>query len=99
MQRLTSLLQVAYQERFSHFVVDEKTIFYVFHQVVEREYGTRGAANLTARYYKDKRLFVAAQSSLWAQEFQLARVSFCTLLNTELGQDVVLEIKVESSFK
>ena len=50
-------------------------------------------------FYKEKKLFVAAQSSLWAQEFQLARVSFCRLLNAELGQDVVLEIKVESQFR
>ncbi len=98
MQKLTSLLQVAYHERFFRPIVDEKTIFYVFHRVVEREYGSRGAANLTARYYKDKKLFVAAQSSLWAQEFQLARNSFRDLLNAELGQDVILEIKVESAF-
>ena len=78
--------------------LDDQTLFFVFRQVIIREFGARGGAHLEARYLKDKKLFVAAKSSLWAQEFSLEAENFRALLNQELGQEAILEIKVENAF-
>lgn len=78
--------------------LDDQTLFFVFRQVVTREFGIRGATHLEARYLKDKKLFVAAKSSIWAQELFLEQENFRQLLNRELGQEAILEIKVENAF-
>ncbi len=79
-------------------VLDDQSIFYVFKKIVAQEYGARGEQNIEARYYKDKKLFVASKSSLWMSELQLNRQYFIEKMNEELGTDAILEIKVESSF-
>lgn len=100
MRKLGSFLQKTYQERVSRPpVLDDRTVFYVCKRLIAREYGVRGGENLEPRYYKEKRLFIAARSSLWAQEFRLVRTAFVALLNDELGQEAVVEIKIESAWK
>jgi predicted nucleic acid-binding Zn ribbon protein len=99
MQSLSTLLVQSYQARVEQTVVlDDQTLFYVFRKIIAQEYGARGAAHLQARYCKDKKLFVAATSSLWAQEIHLARHSLMQLLNAELGQEAIQDIKVEHQF-
>ncbi|MEI8103852.1 MAG: DciA family protein [Candidatus Moraniibacteriota bacterium] len=99
MQDLRDLLkQSALQRVQQPSVLDDQTLFYVFKQLVTREFGAQGGTHLEARYFKDKKLFVAAKSSIWAQELFLEQENFRVLLNKELGQEVVEEIKVESSF-
>lgn len=79
--------------------VDDQTVFYVFRKVVQREYGARGEHNLEAKYFKDKKLFVSAKTSLWASELQQNRQAFIDALNKDFGLEAVLDIKVESAFR
>jgi predicted nucleic acid-binding Zn ribbon protein len=79
-------------------VLDDQTIFYMFKKMIAQEYGSRGEHNIEARYYKNKKLFVAAKSSLWMSELQLNRKHFIDKMNQQLGTEAIQEIKVESSF-
>jgi hypothetical protein len=79
-------------------VLDDQTIFYMFKKMIAQEYGSRGELNIEARFYKNKKLFVAAKSSLWMGELQLNRQYFIDKMNRELGTDAIADIKVESSF-
>jgi predicted nucleic acid-binding Zn ribbon protein len=98
MQKIGSLLMQTYQERVARVILDDQTVFYVFKKIVSLEYGTRGEQYIEARYYKNKKLFVAAKNSLWMSELQMSRDHFAELINKELGVEAVTEIKVESSF-
>lgn len=105
MKALGSLLMKTYQDRAQQIeqapktiVVDDQSVFYVFKKIISQEYGARGEQNIEARYYKDKKLFVASKSSLWMSELQLNRKHFTDKMNEELGIEAILEIKVESIF-
>ena len=98
MQKIGSLLMQTYQERVAKIVLDDQTVFFIFRKIVAQEYGARGEQYIEPRYYKNKKLFVAAKNSLWMSELQLSRQHFMDAINKELGQDAIIEIKVESSF-
>lgn len=98
MQKIGSLLTQAYQERVARTIIDDQSVFYVFKKIVAKEYGARGEQYIEPRYYKNKKLFVAAKNSLWMSELQLNRDHFMQAINQELGADAITEIKVESSF-
>lgn len=87
-----------YQERVSRVILDDQTVFYIFRKMVAQEYGVRGEQYIEARYYKNKKLFVAAKNSLWMSELQLSRQHFIDAINKEIGSEAVNEIKIESSF-
>lgn len=87
-----------YQERVAKVILDDQTVFYIFKKIVSQEYGARGEQYIEARYYKNKKLFVAAKNSLWMNELQMSRKHFMDAINKEIGSEAVLEIKVESSF-
>jgi hypothetical protein len=98
MQKIGSILMQTYQERVSRVVLDDQTVFYIFRKIVSQEYGARGEQYIEPRYYKNKKLFVAVKNSLWMSELQLSRDHFIRLMNQELGEGAISEIKVESSF-
>lgn len=98
MKKIGSLLMQTYQERVSRVILDDQTVFYIFRKMVAQEYGVRGGQYIEARYYKNKKLFVAAKNSLWMSELQLSRQHFIDAINKEIGSDAVNEIKIESSF-
>lgn len=74
--------------------VDEKTVFHIAKRVVEQEYGVRGVENITPVFYKEKKLFLAPRSSLWASEILLQRVHLTKCINATLGTEAVIEIKI-----
>lgn len=74
--------------------IDEKTIFYILKSVVVEEYGMRGSENIIPVLYKEKKLFLSPQSSLWASEIMLQREYLCQRINEILGREEVSEIKI-----
>lgn len=108
MKKIGNLLIAAYQARAEQqasepsapkkITLDDQSIFYVFKKMIAKEYGARGEQSIEARYYKNKKLFVAAKSSMWMSELQLNRQYFVDKINVEFGTEAVVEIKVESSF-
>lgn len=74
---------------------DEKSIFYAFKRVIADEYGKKGAQILTPRFIKNKKLFIASQSSNWANEIWINRHEIIRKLNQELDSEEIAEIKME----
>lgn len=74
--------------------IDEKTIFHIAKRVVTEEYGVRGGENIIPTFYKEKKLFLAPRSSLWASEILLGRTHICKRINDILGTEAVKEIKI-----
>lgn len=76
--------------------VDEKTIFYFFNKIIEREYGNKGLANLRTEILKNKKLFIKAKSSVWANELWLNRGEIIKKINKEISSPEIDEIKIKS---
>lgn len=74
--------------------LDEKTIFYIARRVLSEEYGLRGGENIVPTLYKDKKLFLSSQSSLWGNEVWLERERLREKMNTLLGSEGIVEIKL-----
>lgn len=74
--------------------IDEKTIFFLAEKVISSQYGTRGRENISPKFWKDGKLFFLSQNSLWAGEVWVNRESIRAKINAEIGNEMVLEIKV-----
>jgi predicted nucleic acid-binding Zn ribbon protein len=74
-------------------VLDEKTVFYVFQEIVREEFGKQGAAKLIPDYFQKKTIFVKFTSSAWASELRLTRKEIIQKINTKLGGQLIKEIK------
>lgn len=74
-------------------LADEKTVFYLAEKVIGELYGARGRKNISPRYWKKGKLFLACQSPLWANELWISRDELRERMNRELGYEGVSEIK------
>lgn len=59
------------------------------------EYGIRGGENIIPSLYQDKKLFLSSRSSLWGNEVWLEKERLRDKMNTWLGTEGILEIKVD----
>lgn len=76
-------------------LIDEKSIFYIFNKIIEREYGSRGLANLKPDFLKDKKIFVKAKGSVWANELWLNKEEIMEKINREIGSEELKEVKIK----
>jgi predicted nucleic acid-binding Zn ribbon protein len=74
-------------------VLDEKTAFYIFREVIEEEFGNQGASKLIPDYFQQKTIFVKFTSSAWASELRLTRKEILKKINERLGDKLIDEIK------
>ena len=74
-------------------VLDEKTIFHVVQKVINEEYGIRGKTNLKPDFYKNGKLFIQSESSVWKNELWINRTEIIFKLNKYLGSEEIKEIK------
>jgi len=75
-------------------ILDEKTVFYIAKKVLVEEYGIRGSENIIPAFYKEKKLFLSARSSLWGNEIWLERDRLREKMNALLGSEAISEIKM-----
>jgi len=94
MRRLADLINS--KKGFNKARIDEKTIFYFFNKIIEREYGNKGLANLKPEIIKNRKLFVMAKSSVWANELWLNREEIAKEINQEIGAPEINEIKIKN---
>jgi hypothetical protein len=64
-------------------------------KVLVEEYGIRGGENIIPSLYQDKKLFLSSRSSLWGNEVWLEKERLRDKMNTWLGTEGILEIKVD----
>lgn len=74
--------------------IDEKTIFFLAEKVILSQYGMRGRENISPKFWKEGKLFLFSQNSLWAGEVWTNRESIRAKINKEIGEEIVSEIKV-----
>lgn len=74
-------------------VLDEKTAFYIFREVIQEEFGKQGASKLIPDYFSQKTIFVKFTSSAWASELRLTRKEIIKRINEKLGSQLIEEIK------
>jgi hypothetical protein len=76
-------------------VIDDKSILFLFGNIIKEEYGKKGSQSLTGKYIKDKKIFVKAENSNWANEFLINKAAIIRKMNNDLGgseiKDIVLE--------
>ncbi len=94
MKKLADLINS--KKGFSGARIDEKTIFYFFNKIIEREYGNKGLASLRPEILKNKKLFIKAKSSVWANELWLNRQGIAKEINKEIGSPEIDEIKIKN---
>ncbi len=94
MKKISSLLR---KKKFSQkkTVLDEKTAFYVFREVIKEEFGNQGAAKLIPDYFSQGVIFVKFQSSAWGSELWLMRQEIVKKINQKLGGDFLEGIKLK----
>lgn len=95
MKSLKNLLSKKLPERLASkkMVLDDKTVFYVFKKVIQEQFGNLGVENFQADYFSGKTIFIRCQSSAWASELWLNKNKIIRLINKELGEDIIEEIK------
>lgn len=76
-------------------LLDEKTIFYVARKVLLEEYGSKGGENIIPTLYKEKKLYLSARSSLWGNEIWLEKEHLRKKMNTLMGDEGIIEIKID----
>ncbi len=74
--------------------LDDKSVFYIFDKIIKEEYGNRGVENIKASYFKDKKIFIKAENSNWANEIWLNREGIISKINKELGSNEISELSV-----
>jgi len=74
--------------------LEDKDIFYLFERTIKQEYGNQGAKNLKARYYKNGKLYIKSDSSIFSSELLLNKNEIIRKLNQELENDEIIDIKI-----
>lgn len=97
MKSLRSLLHKKLPERLAtkKMVLDDETVFFVFKKVIQAEFGNLGVENFQADHFTGKTIFIRCQSSAWASELWLNKNKVVRLINKELGEDVIEDIKTK----
>lgn len=74
---------------------DEQTVFHIAKKVLREEYGLRGIENIVPARYIEKKLYLSSRSSLWGNEIWLERERLREQMNSFLGQEAIIEVKIE----
>lgn len=94
MKELSKLLSLRKRE-FKQTVWDDKSIFFAFRRIIKEEYGSQGEKNLVPTFLKNKKLFIKAGSSNWANELYGNRSAIIEKINSEINSYQVDEIKLD----
>jgi len=73
-------------------VLDDKTVFFIFSSVIEKEYGRRGIANIKPVFYKNGKIFLHIEQSVWVNEILMQKDSIIQQLNDIIGNKEIVSI-------
>jgi len=93
MKRINFL--ISQKEKKSNLKLEDKEIFYLFARIIKSEYGNQGTKNLKATYFKNGKIFIKSDSSVFSNELLLNKNEIIRKINQELGEEAVKEIKMK----
>lgn len=94
MKSIGKLLNKNFLEQKKHStIVDDKAIFFVFKKIVKQEFGNFGVENFVPDYFSGKTVFIKCKSPAWASELFLHKNKLVRMMNAELGEDLMEDIK------
>lgn len=97
MKKLGSLLKkTVIVQNSKPVAIDEKSLFFIFKTVIKEEYGKQGAEQLQPHFWKDKKLFIKAGNSNWANEVWLNKEQIVRKINKEIGWDEVADLGISN---
>jgi hypothetical protein len=73
--------------------LEDKDVFYLFEKIIKAEYGNCGVKNLKANFFKNGKIFVKAESSVFSSELSLNKNEIIQKLNQEIGSEEIKDIK------
>lgn len=73
--------------------VDDKAIFFVFKKIIKQEFGNIGVENFMPDYFSGKCIFIKCKSPAWGAELMLHKGKLVRMMNVELGEDLIDNIK------
>ncbi|MFA5776965.1 MAG: DciA family protein [Parcubacteria group bacterium] len=85
---------ISQKEKKPSLKLEDKDIFYLFERIIKQEYGNQGAKNLKAGYYKNGKLYIKSESSIFSNELLLNKKEIVRKLNQEIGNEEIVDIKV-----
>lgn len=74
--------------------LSDKEVFYVFERIIKQEYGNQGIKNLKPNFFKNGKVFVRSESSVFANELLLNKNEIIKKLNQEIGSEEISDIKI-----
>ena len=93
MKNIATLLAKKKATRSPKWCVDEKTVFYVFRDIIRAEFGERGTRRFIPTYFKGHTLIVTAKDHVWGSELWTHRSQVAESINARIGQRGVMMIK------
>ena len=73
-------------------VIDQQSVFYVFHLVIKDEYGRQGIENIVPVSFRDRIIFVKTVNSMWGSEILLRKKQLVARINREIGGEEIVDI-------
>ena len=75
--------------------LDEKTAFFIFKKVIQKEFGVLGSEKFLPQHFSNKTIFVKSISPAWSAELWMNAERVVKAINKELGEKLVEKIKVK----
>ncbi|MEI9966453.1 MAG: DUF721 domain-containing protein [Candidatus Moraniibacteriota bacterium] len=97
MHNLSDLLRKKRKINTRETAPDEQTILFLFSRVLKGAFGEQGAQKILAKRFSEGALYLQSPSSLWRTEIMLQKENLLANLNSELGEEVVKDIKISFS--
>jgi hypothetical protein len=74
---------------------DQETIFFIFKEVIRKEFGEIGGTYFDPSYLSKKTIFIKAKSPAWALELWLNQERIVKKINQKIGKNVLEKIKIK----
>lgn len=74
--------------------LDEKTIFFIFKKIIQKEFGDVGSGKFSPQHFSNKTIFIKSNSPAWSAELWMNEKRIVSKINQELGEGIIEKIKV-----
>lgn len=97
MKSLGSLLQKKFSKKNKEkkLELDEKTAFFIFRKVIQKEFGVLGSEKFSPEHFAKKTIFIKSNSPAWSAELWMNKERIVSKINQELGEELIEKIKIK----